>query len=199
MAPNHRDNLAQHIHISSADDLSYSVSPSSGINDTIQTIVTGRKCWKTMKGKGEVVWPPYLEAALVEGTFVPHTNSITSLSPATRYARRGGVYARHPACSLTVCACVDQVSKSTSPSSRAHPAPSVASRCGTSSSRTISSRSRASAGHPSRSDPAFSSSATRPRASAVRFRLLFLSRFRLLAHHHCYHPACRPDSPPTIV
>ena len=67
MAPNHRDNLAQHIHISSADDLSYSVSPSSGINDTIQTIVTGRKCWKTMKGKGEVVWPPYLEAALVEG------------------------------------------------------------------------------------------------------------------------------------
>ncbi|RPD58115.1 hypothetical protein L226DRAFT_573265 [Lentinus tigrinus ALCF2SS1-7] len=67
MPPNHRDNLAQHIHISSADDLSYSVSPSSGINDTIQTIVTGRKCWKTMKGKGEVVWPPYLEAALVEG------------------------------------------------------------------------------------------------------------------------------------
>ena len=67
MATNHRDNLAQHIHISSADDLSYSVSPSSGINDTIQTIVTGRKCWKTMKGKGEVVWPPYLEAALVEG------------------------------------------------------------------------------------------------------------------------------------
>ena len=68
MAPNHRDNLAQHIHISSADDLSYSVSPSTaGINDTIQTIVTGRKCWKTMKGKGEVVWPPYLEAALVEG------------------------------------------------------------------------------------------------------------------------------------
>ncbi|KAI0827628.1 TEA/ATTS domain family-domain-containing protein [Trametes gibbosa] len=68
MAPiNHRDNLAQHMHISSADDLSYSVSPSSGINDTIHTIVTGRKCWKTMKGKGEVVWPPYLEAALVEG------------------------------------------------------------------------------------------------------------------------------------
>ncbi len=67
---NHRENLAQHIHISSADDLSYSVSPSSGINDTIQTIVTGRKCWKTMKGKGEVVWPPYLEAALVEGEFV---------------------------------------------------------------------------------------------------------------------------------
>ncbi|KAL1940328.1 hypothetical protein VTO73DRAFT_8900 [Trametes versicolor] len=67
MAPNHRENLAQHIHISSADDLSYSVSASSGINDTIQTIVTGRKCWKTMKGKGEVVWPPYLEGALVEG------------------------------------------------------------------------------------------------------------------------------------
>ncbi|KAI1786632.1 hypothetical protein LXA43DRAFT_50301 [Ganoderma leucocontextum] len=67
MAPNHRDNLAQHIHISSADNLSYSVSASSGIKDTIQTIVTGRKCWKTTKGGREVVWPPDLEAALVEG------------------------------------------------------------------------------------------------------------------------------------
>ena len=67
MSPSHPDSLAQHICITSANDLSYSVSSSSDINDTIQTIVTGRKCWKTMKGKGEVVWPPYLEAALVEG------------------------------------------------------------------------------------------------------------------------------------
>lgn len=107
MAPNHRDNLAKHIHISSADDLSYSVSPSSGINDTIQTIVTGRKCWKTMKGKGEVVWPPYLEAALVEGTLVVHTNSITSLPPDTRYMRVAPAYMRVIShCWLTICACV---------------------------------------------------------------------------------------------
>lgn len=79
MPINHRENLAQHMHISSADDLSYSVSPSSGINDTIQTIVTGRKCWKTMKGKGEVVWPPYLEAALVEGAFSPNLISHSPL------------------------------------------------------------------------------------------------------------------------
>ncbi|EMD32904.1 hypothetical protein CERSUDRAFT_118346 [Gelatoporia subvermispora B] len=58
---------AQHVRVSSTDDLSYSFAPKGEISDTIQTIVTGRKCWKTMKGKGEVVWPPYLEAALVEG------------------------------------------------------------------------------------------------------------------------------------
>lgn len=57
------------VRISSTDDLSYSVpsSSSADTHDAIQTIVTGRKCWKTIKGKGEVVWPPYLEAALVEG------------------------------------------------------------------------------------------------------------------------------------
>ena len=45
-------------------------SSSADTHDAIQTIVTGRKCWKTIKGKGEVVWPPYLEAALVEGACV---------------------------------------------------------------------------------------------------------------------------------
>lgn len=67
----------KHVRISSADDLSYSVSASSpDTSDAIQTIVTGRKCWKTIKGKGEVVWPPYLEAALVEG--VHHSARINS-------------------------------------------------------------------------------------------------------------------------
>ncbi len=63
--------FAQHVSISSLDDLTYTVpsASSSGTNDAIQTIVTGRKCWKTIKGKGEVVWPPYLEAALVEGVY----------------------------------------------------------------------------------------------------------------------------------
>ena len=58
-----------YVRISSADDISYAVpsTSSAGTHEAIQTIVTGRKCWKTIKGKGEVVWPPYLEAALVEG------------------------------------------------------------------------------------------------------------------------------------
>lgn len=59
--------FAQHVHVSSTEELSYTASGSSEMNETIHTIVTGRKCWKTMKGKGEVVWPPYLEAVLVEG------------------------------------------------------------------------------------------------------------------------------------
>ena len=32
-----------------------------------QSIVQGRKSWKTLKG-GEIVWPPDLEAALIEGS-----------------------------------------------------------------------------------------------------------------------------------
>ncbi|KAF8805239.1 hypothetical protein BYT27DRAFT_7192967 [Phlegmacium glaucopus] len=35
-------------------------------HDVFQTIVNGRKSWKTLRG-GEVVWPPELEAALIEG------------------------------------------------------------------------------------------------------------------------------------
>jgi hypothetical protein len=35
--------------------------------DVFQTIVKGRKSWKTLRG-GEIVWPPELEAALLEGT-----------------------------------------------------------------------------------------------------------------------------------
>jgi len=34
--------------------------------DVFQSIVKGRKSWKTIRG-GEVVWPPELEAALIEG------------------------------------------------------------------------------------------------------------------------------------
>lgn len=30
-------------------------------------IITGRKSWKTLKGKSEAVWPPSLEQALFEG------------------------------------------------------------------------------------------------------------------------------------
>lgn len=32
-----------------------------------QNIITGRKSWKTLKGKSEAVWPPNLEQALFEG------------------------------------------------------------------------------------------------------------------------------------
>ena len=37
--------------------------------DVFQSIVKGRKSWKTLRG-GEVVWPPELEAALIEGARV---------------------------------------------------------------------------------------------------------------------------------
>lgn len=40
--------------------------PNTKTQDVFQSIVKGRKSWKTLKG-GEVVWPPELEAALLEG------------------------------------------------------------------------------------------------------------------------------------
>lgn len=51
----------------SVDDLSYPLACDDRTRDAVRTIVSGRKSWKTLKGKGEAVWPPYLEAALVEG------------------------------------------------------------------------------------------------------------------------------------
>lgn len=40
--------------------------PKTRTQDVFQSIVKGRKSWKTLRG-GEIVWPPELEAALIEG------------------------------------------------------------------------------------------------------------------------------------
>ncbi|KAI0319285.1 hypothetical protein OF83DRAFT_1170358 [Amylostereum chailletii] len=61
------------------DDLSYPLACDDRTRDAVQTIVAGRKSWKTLKGKGEAVWPPYLEAALVEALdrYRPETSRST--------------------------------------------------------------------------------------------------------------------------
>ncbi|KAI0689017.1 hypothetical protein BC835DRAFT_1370856 [Cytidiella melzeri] len=38
-----------------------------GTNKAVKTILDSRKCWRNMKGKEEAVWPPELEAALIQG------------------------------------------------------------------------------------------------------------------------------------
>ncbi|KAF8150069.1 hypothetical protein B0H34DRAFT_678986 [Crassisporium funariophilum] len=48
------------------DDLSYTPSEQERSRDAAQFVATGRRSWKTLKGKGEAVWPPLLEAALIE-------------------------------------------------------------------------------------------------------------------------------------
>ncbi|KAL1666896.1 TEA/ATTS domain family-domain-containing protein [Schizophyllum commune] len=55
--------------------------------DITQLSVTGRKAWKTMKGKGEAVWPPHLEKALLQGlaAYEPDTKSTKALN---RFPRR---------------------------------------------------------------------------------------------------------------
>jgi hypothetical protein len=74
--------LSHFVRMSAVDDLSYPLACDDRTRDAVNTIVSGRKSWKTLKGKGEAVWPPYLEAALIEG---PPANSdpptLTCLSP----------------------------------------------------------------------------------------------------------------------
>ncbi|KAI9573174.1 hypothetical protein HD554DRAFT_2059548 [Boletus coccyginus] len=36
------------------------------VNDILQIILRSRKTWKTLKGKSEAVWPPYLEATMLK-------------------------------------------------------------------------------------------------------------------------------------
>ncbi|KAF5340922.1 hypothetical protein D9758_012183 [Tetrapyrgos nigripes] len=52
--------------MSTVDDLSYTPSAEEKSRDAAQIVATGRRSWKTLKGKGEAVWPPHLEAALIE-------------------------------------------------------------------------------------------------------------------------------------
>lgn len=54
--------------MSTAGDTSYDMFTEESRRNAMQTIVAGRKSWKTMKGRGaEPVWPPELECALIEG------------------------------------------------------------------------------------------------------------------------------------
>ncbi|KAG6877569.1 hypothetical protein C0993_005983 [Termitomyces sp. T159_Od127] len=50
----------------STTDLKFPATQNPRTHDVFQSIVKGRKSWKTLRG-GEIVWPPELEAALLEG------------------------------------------------------------------------------------------------------------------------------------
>lgn len=48
------------------------------MDDILQIILKGRKNWKTLKGRSEAVWPPYLEATMLMGMSI--TLSLTRFS-----------------------------------------------------------------------------------------------------------------------
>ncbi|KAF5326295.1 hypothetical protein D9611_000670 [Ephemerocybe angulata] len=52
--------------MSTVEDLSYSPSEVQKSRDVAQIKATGRRCWKTLKGKAEAVWGPKLEAVLID-------------------------------------------------------------------------------------------------------------------------------------
>ncbi|KZV76484.1 hypothetical protein PENSPDRAFT_421177 [Peniophora sp. CONT] len=73
----------------SVDDLSYHpLACDDRTRDAVRTIVSGRKSWKTLKGKGEAVWPPYLEAALVEALDKYRPESSRSTRSLSRFPNR---------------------------------------------------------------------------------------------------------------
>ena len=53
--------------MSAAASSSRSSSRVPSPTEATQTILKGRKCYRVSKDKNEVVWPPHLEAALMEG------------------------------------------------------------------------------------------------------------------------------------
>lgn len=71
--------LSDFVRMTAVDDLSYPLACDDRTRDAVNTIVSGRKSWKTLKGKGEAVWPPYLEAALIEALdkYRPETSRST--------------------------------------------------------------------------------------------------------------------------
>ncbi|KAI0060561.1 hypothetical protein BV25DRAFT_1807302 [Artomyces pyxidatus] len=74
--------------MSAVDDLSYPLACDDRTRDAVNTIVSGRKSWKTLKGKGEAVWPPYLEAALVEALDKYRPESSRSTRSLSRFPNR---------------------------------------------------------------------------------------------------------------
>ncbi|KAK0497458.1 hypothetical protein EDD18DRAFT_154625 [Armillaria luteobubalina] len=60
-------------------------------NVRAETIITGRKSWKTMKGQqNEPVWPPHIEAALIEALekYRPHSANIKNPKDLRRFPKR---------------------------------------------------------------------------------------------------------------
>lgn len=75
------------------------LSPGDKSYPHCHSVITGRKSWKTLKGKTEAVWPPYLEVALFEGpsshsliisTFISHfpTQGLSRYQPSNPRATK---------------------------------------------------------------------------------------------------------------
>lgn len=123
-----------------------SAAPSS--KHAFQTILAGRKCYRMSKDKNEVVWPPHLEAALMEGERRSAGSVMVPMSASDNCPfRQASKSMRRPSPSLLVA--------------------SPGFRTAISSSLSTSARKQARFGRPSRSGAASSSSATQARGSTV--------------------------------
>lgn len=58
---------------------------SSETHDAVKSILNSRKCWRSIKGKEEPVWPPELEAALIEGRYRHPITTLLSCHFAFRF------------------------------------------------------------------------------------------------------------------
>lgn len=137
-----RQKFAAHVRVSSVNDVSYEQTTTNGSGEAVNTILSERKCWRVMRDKDEVVWPPALEAALIEGKISTRSSTCNS-SP------------------------FQKVLRITFPPSRSLRGAWAASPCETNSSRNTSSRKQARPGHRSRWAAASSNSGTQMRVKTV--------------------------------
>ncbi|GJE95545.1 TEA domain-containing protein [Phanerochaete sordida] len=77
----------------SGDELSDAAAP--GTDAAVKSILNSRKCWRSLKGKEEPVWPPHLEAALIEGLEKYRPSESKSTRTLGRFPMRNKFVADH--------------------------------------------------------------------------------------------------------
>lgn len=70
-------------------------TPGTGTDAAVKSILNSRKCWRSLKGKEEAVWPPHLEAALIEGLEKYRPSESKSTRALGRFPMRNKFVADH--------------------------------------------------------------------------------------------------------
>ncbi|KAG6906924.1 hypothetical protein DXG01_011350 [Tephrocybe rancida] len=94
MEPSDSNPLEIYLSTSFVGDLSYQ-APANQVAGMAHTSVTGRRTWKTSKGKNEAVWPSHVEAALFDGLEKYRPASSGDLKLLRRFPKRNRFISDH--------------------------------------------------------------------------------------------------------
>ncbi|KAJ3762650.1 hypothetical protein EV360DRAFT_66896 [Lentinula raphanica] len=110
---------ADYVCMSTVEDLSYTPSAEEKNRDAAQIVATGRRSWKTLRGRGEAVWPPHLSAADFNNceTHVKAKELISrrSIEDDADSEQQGAAYRQSPSVSPSVERSLSQSAVSQSP------------------------------------------------------------------------------------